>query len=101
MRFDTGTIIAISAALLFYLRMIILQRQRAKTSSQKNAKKPKYPAQPQSMVVIRNRYLVGLGVLLVAIGAVLSAAPSFDSSIQAWWWVPVTAGILLMSLGIG
>jgi hypothetical protein len=110
MSFDPGTIIAIAAALLFYLRLIILQRQKVKqlSSGAKTSGKKKAKDQQQSKTLaasiprldIYRPYLVGLGVVLVLLGAALTAAPWFDESIRTWWWFPVTIGISLMSLGI-
>lgn len=94
MPLETGTIIAVAAALLFYLRLIVLQRQRGK-------KKTTSSAQPPALFVIRNATLVGLGVLLLGVGAVMSIVPWFAPYGNAWWWAPVTLGILLMGLGVG
>jgi len=94
MPLETGTIIAVAAALLFYLRLIVLQRQRGK-------QKTSSPAQPQALFVIRNATLVGIGILLIGLGAAMSVVPWFAPYGSTWWWVPVTLGILLMGLGVG
>lgn len=94
MRLDPGTMIAVAAALLFYLRLIILQRQRSK-------KKAGSASQPPALFVIRSPILIGAGVFLLGVGAVISTLPLFASFGPAWWWVPVTLGILLMGLGVG
>lgn len=88
MHFDFGTIVAIIAALLFYLRLIMLQRHRGKHTS------------AQSRFVIKSWLLVGVGALFILLGGVLSATPYFQDSIQSFWWIPLVIGILLMSLGI-
>jgi sterol desaturase/sphingolipid hydroxylase (fatty acid hydroxylase superfamily) len=104
MKFDTGTIIAVAAVLLFYLRLIVLQRQRVQRASKNLAKGSKklnpVPSTP-AWVVVRNSTLVGAGVLLIAMGAVVSIIPWFQSFGPSWWWLPVTVGILLMGLGVG
>ncbi len=75
MKFETGTIIAVAAVLLFYLRLIVLQRQRIQLANKNLAKGSKKinptPSTP-AWVVVRNATLVGAGVLLIAIGAVIS-----------------------------
>lgn len=103
MPFETGTIIAVAAALLFYLRLIILQRQRAKQAqnTSKQARKTSLPAPAPGLLVIRSGLLVGAGVFLIGAGAVFSVVPWFASFGPIWWWVPVTLGILLMGLGVG
>jgi hypothetical protein len=47
MPFDTGTIIAIAAALIFYLRLIILQRHRVKQNHNAPQKSGKRGYTPQ------------------------------------------------------
>lgn len=105
MRLEPGTMIAVAAALLFYLRLIVVQRQRSKQiarNSTRQAKKTALPPQVPALFVIRNPILVGAGVLLIAVGAVISIVPAYAASFGAsWWWVPVTLGILLMGLGVG
>jgi hypothetical protein len=94
MPLETGTIIAVAAALLFYLRLIVLQRQRGKQKTSSHA-------QPQAFFVIRNAALVGIGVLLIGLGGAMSVVPWFAPHGPVWWWAPVTLGILLMGLGVG
>ena len=103
MRFDIGSIIAIAAALIFYMRLIILQRQRSLSQRAKPSgdRQPDSRNAPNSPQLIRwNWYLVGLGILLIGIGAVFSVSPWPGVSAHSLWWVPVTGGILLMTLSI-
>lgn len=103
MPLEIGTIVAVAAALLFYLRLILLQRQRTKQLAEdhsKGNKKTNRVNPNANWVVIKNWYLVGLGIALILAGALLSAVPA-AAAYRAYWWIPVTAGILLMTLGIG
>jgi hypothetical protein len=110
MEFTYGTFIAVAAALVFYLRLIILQRQKVKklsSSSTANQKKSRRSANldlpgkknfPE--LHFSSPYLLGLGIFTVILGAVLAGGPWFTPEMRSWWWVPVTLGIILMSLVI-
>ena len=115
MNFDIGTFIAIAAVLLFYLRLILLQRQKGKSASSiplSNPKKNKKrgPAErgftasetPRQALgfVIANGYLVGAGVVLILLGVALNLVTAFPPSVRGLWWLAVTLGVLLMGLGI-
>ncbi len=92
MKFDAGTWIAIAAVLFFYLRLIILQRQRGKSaSSNKTANTPG---------LMTNKLLLGTGAALMIIGAALSGIPGMPETFRGLWWLPVTIGIVVMSFGI-
>jgi hypothetical protein len=109
MGFEPGAIIAIAAVLLFYLRLIILQRRKSKqASSTRKSVKTKKSQNSQSFpaaagparLEFHRPYLVAAGVLIIILGAALTAVPGLDERIRDWWWLPVTLGILLMSFGI-
>lgn len=108
MNFDPGTIIAVAAALLFYLRLIILQRQKIKTMRETSAshlknKRRKAGTPPpitRPGLVIANKFLVFGGAALLILGAAIAGVPAIDSSLRSAWWLPVTFGILLMGIGI-
>lgn len=108
MNFDFGTIIAIAAALLFYLRLIVLQRQKLKVyrtgfarhPAKRNGKTKTEQKVPQQGLIISNKFLVIGGVLLVLLGAAAAGIPGLNASFRAAWWLLVSLGILLMSLGI-
>lgn len=112
MRSSYGAVIAIIAALFFYLRLILLQRKKAKlVSSQENERNKKRSYPKESGMTTPNGknylnlqysspYILGLGILLIIAGAVLSAAPWFIPEVKAFWWIPVTIGIILMSISI-
>lgn len=110
MDFPIGTYIAIAAVLLFYLRLIILQRQKVKASQAKSARpgkkggraagRPDAWSTLRPTLVIANKLFVILGVILILLGAVVSFAAGLDPALRGGWWLLVTAGILLMGLGI-
>ncbi len=104
MKIPYGTIIAVAAALFFYLRLIVLQRQKLKQKSTqgkpKQGKKANAPKKATLGIEISSPYLLGLGILLVLFGAILSNAQWFPANYSNFWWVPVSSGIVLMSLAI-
>lgn len=114
MEFHIGTYIAIAAVLLFYLRLIILQRQKLKNGQSKQASKQgkkngkaKGAASSTAAlnayrptIVVANKLLVFLGVALILLGALISFLSSLPTAVRDAWWLPVTVGILLMGLGI-
>ncbi len=111
MNLSPGMIVVVAAALLFYLRLILIQRQHAKQIAQARAayytKKPKSKSQPASppprySIISQNPrdlILAGVGSLLVIIGLVLNAGALPLYSLQQFWWIPTTLGILAFSFG--
>lgn len=110
MNIDTGLAVVIIAVLLFYLRLIMLQRERAKRLAQaplpakKQTKKQKSPVQADlkqrySILSTRRSDLViaGLGILFILAGILLYMAVLPLSSIQPYWWLPTAAGIVAFS----
>lgn len=104
MKFDTGTWIVIGAVLLFYLRLITLQfgrvrRARYKAArEQKKNKKKAGTELPQADAIslgfkVKSWYLVGAGIALMVLGAVMGATNLLGTFIQSLWWIPVTIGI--------
>ena len=111
---DTGTIVVIIAVLIFYLRMILLQRQRAKrvnwerqayaANAAKSRKKGKAPPQPPptpdySLVSRhpRDRVVGIVGVVLILLGVFLYSALNPWQAAADYWWVSLSAGIVLFS----
>jgi hypothetical protein len=111
MQFSYGTIIALAAGLFFYLRLILLQRQKVKllqarqASGQKRDKTGKRktagtPTKTIPQLQFSSIYLLGAGILLIILGAVISAPNWFSPTVRDYWWIPVTIGILCMTFSI-
>lgn len=108
MKYNFGMIVAVTAALIFYLRLIIVQRQRARSLSQNSQMKNKSDSpgiknQNHSrfpVLLIRYPIILAAGVIMVLAGAGLSAVTGPLAQYASFWWIPVTIGILLMSYSI-
>ncbi len=113
MRFDTGTIITIVAVLLFYMRLIIIQRQRIKRAqhqyavvSAKNSKsKKKKDTKPEVRysrlgIQIKNWWIVAGAILLITFGAVIAATQFLGTTLSNFWWIPVVLGIGIFAFDI-
>jgi hypothetical protein len=112
MKYTYGTIIAVVAALFFYLRLTVIQRQKANRlshSEKKERKKSRVATGKESnrtaisaipKLDITSPYLLGLGILLIVSGAALSIAPWLNLQVRDLWWIPVTLGIILMTITI-
>lgn len=102
---DTGIAVVIAAVLIFYLRLIILQRERAKrialTHSSKKRKGQVSAPVDYSIVTRspRNRIIAGVGLLGVVAGVVLAQSWLPWTAAQPYWWIPTAAGIVLFSWG--
>jgi hypothetical protein len=109
MNIDTGLAVVIIAVLVFYLRLIIIQRQRAKkvaqskqasqTGKKKSKKQPEAP-QPGYSILSKSNLDRGIaigGVLLMVAGILLYTKIIPLPSIQPYWWIPTAAGIVLFS----
>lgn len=120
MKIDTGVAIVILAVLVFYLRLIILQRERAK-----QMRKPKRMAQNASKSTVRNMnqsaeikntsspqgrmnilssnrrdwWIAGSGVIAIIIGVLLYLEILPYSTAQQFWWIPTALGIVAFSWG--
>jgi len=114
MKLDTGLIVVILAVLIFYLRLIILQRQRVKRiNAVRNAsagkagqgKKSKgaagTPAPPPNYSVLspirRDRVIGVVGAVLILLGVFLYSALNPWPAAQAFWWIPTAVGIVAFS----
>ena len=112
MPIDTGLAVIIVAVLIFYLRMIILQRERVKrvrraneAAAAKGKKKGKQspagsaqPVDPSSYSMISkkrtDRIIGAAGFALILLG-VLCYLKVFPSTIlQEYWWLPTALGIV-------
>lgn len=112
MRFDLGTAVIVLAVLVFYLRLIILQREKARRLRQpapaavgragKAGKKPKAPRPDlgrQLSILSPNRRdwaIAGAGAAAVLAGVVLNLQV-LPGPLAAYWWLPVAVGIVAFS----
>jgi hypothetical protein len=110
MNIDPGLAVVILAVLIFYLRLIIIQRQRIKRMSQTPAimnKKKKGADQPQVTrpdysILSKNRrdQAIGMaGVLAILVGVLLNAKLIPWPVAQPYWWIPTAIGIVAFSWG--
>lgn len=103
---DIGTIIVIIAVLLFYLRLIILQRQTAKRLNpvpvKDQKKKQSIENKPSSVWILsRNRRdwifaVIGLGMILFGL---LTRAGVIPIAQEPIWWIVTAVGLVPFSLG--
>lgn len=110
MNIDTGLAVVIVAVLVFYLRLITLQRERAKrlaqapAPSKKQSKKKSPPASPDVVARYsilsskpRNLGIAGAGALAILAGILLNLQMLNLTSLQPYWWLPTAAGIVAFS----
>src|SRR5512139_3872095 len=110
MNIDTGLAAVIIAVLVFYLRLIILQRQRAKQirktkEAQANLKKGKKavqaPAPPPQYTILSSKRLdwviAGLGIAGILAGVLLYTQVLPIDVLQTYWWIPTSLGIVAFS----
>lgn len=113
MKFSTGTIVTIVVVLLFYLRLIILQRQKVRlgrmqysAADQARKKKKKTEDEPLAVrwgalgVRVRNWWLVGGGLVLIVAGTVIAGTHILSPSLTSAWWVPLNIGVVLLAVGV-
>jgi len=106
---DTGLAVVIIAVLIFYLRLIGLQRERIKrlsTTPQGSAKKKKkaenQSEQPRPHYSIlsphkRDRIIAGFGVAAILVGVLLYLSILPIPAAQPYWWIPTAIGIVAFS----
>jgi hypothetical protein len=108
MNIDTGFAVVILAALVFYLRLIVIQRQRmrqvkqaaASQAKKKNAQKSPAPAPVRYSVLSQRKsdwVIAGIGALGVAAGVLLYLGVIPWPLGQEYWWAPTALGMLLFS----
>ena len=114
MNIDTGLAVVIIAVLVFYLRLIILQRERAK----RVARQPKSPASGGKKAAgskgekpaqeASERYTIfsqkpldwiiaAAGALAILSGVLLYARVLLIPVAQSYWWIPTALGIVAFS----
>jgi hypothetical protein len=113
MRIDPGLVVIIVAVLAFYLRLIILQRERArqaayqpKPAGKKQGKRPAKPPEktpaPQYSIISQDKrdwIIAGSGIFLIFIGVLLNLKVIPLPLAQNYWWLPVAIGIVAFSWG--
>ena len=107
MNIDPGLVIVIVAVLIFYLRLIVLQRQRAKqiapkpAAASKNKARSQPPAPPVRYSIItqnrRDRVIGIAGAIAILVGILLNAGLLPFTLAQTYWWVPTALGIVAFS----
>lgn len=111
MHLDTGQAVVILAVLVFYLRLIILQRQRVKQvrleqiARQANKAKKGHsvasPVSPARFSVLssnpRDRVIGGLGAGLILLGVLYFGKVLPPVALQNYWWILTSGGIVAFS----
>jgi len=106
MNIDTGLAVVIVAVLVFYLRLIILQRERAKrlaqtpkTTAKGGKNQPRTSATMYSILSqsLRDRVIAGVGLLAILAGVLLNGKIIPISAVQPYWWIPTAIGIIAFS----
>lgn len=104
-----GTIIAVVLAILFYLRLMALQYGKARRARALAARRPtenkkgkKAPPKPAPGAIdlfgfkVTSWQWIVAGITLLVVGAVIAAFPSIGIA-NHFWWIPVSAGIVIMA----
>lgn len=126
MKNEIGLIVVVVAMLFFYLRLIILQRQRAKQQrlekqqpmekqqrlnkrqriekrrAEASTAKKKAPSQPAGAYSLlsqdrRDWLIAGVGLVLMVAGVLLNAGWISWTAVQPYWWAPTALGIVAFS----
>lgn len=108
MQIETGLAVVIVAVLIFYLRLIVLQRERArrlrvvasvpdkrgKGKNRQNAEPPKYGIlSPKPL----DRAIGIAGAAGVVLGVLMYAGVFRTPAVESYWWIPTSAGIVAFS----
>lgn len=109
MNIDTGLAVVIVAVLIFYLRLIGLQRERVKRlstppqGSQKKTKKQEIQSErssPRYSILSprrRDRVIAGAGAVAILVGVLLYLSILPIQAAQPYWWIPTAIGIVAFS----
>jgi len=109
MNIDTGMAIVIVAVLVFYLRLIVIQRERAKriarapaSSGGKKIKGKQTAAGPTPGYSVlspypRDRLIAGVGALAILAGILLNIQIIPLAAAQPYWWIPTALGVVAFS----
>jgi hypothetical protein len=103
MKFEPGVIVVAVAMLLFYLRLAQIRgykrrQQRAEAVARARSRRKGRPAEPASPLPITyevsNYFLLALGIVLM-LGGILLRTTAVYPAFQPYWWLFVTAGVLV------
>lgn len=109
MSIDFDLVIVIVAVLIFYLRLIILQRQRAKQlrqqhklSKSKAGKGIQPGSEPSGIYTVisrkpLDRWIGVMGLILVIFGLLVYAGFFQFPMLRPYWWIPTALGIIAFS----
>ncbi len=116
MQLDLGTVILVVAVLVFYLRLIIIQQQRAwrlatytleqaarpRRKSKKGAGQARQEPRPARMFSILSprpldRLIALTGVIAIVLGILLNLSLLPLPWALPYWWLPVSADIVAFS----
>jgi hypothetical protein len=109
MKFEPGVIAIAIAILLFYARMAQIRGRKRKEQKQeliaRMHSKRKGRVNPPNGVPrpnyeVGNWYVMGIGAILMLIGMAAKTANILPVMYQPYWWVVVTAGVLVFTLSI-
>lgn len=110
MKFDIGMTIVILSIVIFYVRLIQLrgrrkqERRAEELQRMKAPRKPKgevpAPAGPQPMIKIASWWLVGTGALVMLAGLLLKTSPDMMPTLGSYWWVVLSAGVLIFTFSL-
>jgi hypothetical protein len=109
MNIDTGLVVVIAAVLLFYLRLILIQRERARRAAPKPGSSQSKKGQPPEKPFVarysilspdrRDLVIAAAGLILILAGLLANIKVIPFGLAQAYWWIPVAAGIVAFSWG--
>ncbi|MCE1253611.1 MAG: hypothetical protein LWX83_08705 [Anaerolineae bacterium] len=100
-----GTSFVIIVALIFYVRIVLLQqnksgkrleaysKNRAKGS---NTKKRATGVESAGVRVINWGWMTA-AIIVILLGAAVAGLPNLPQNIKDFWWIPVSAGIIMMA----
>ncbi len=109
MNIDTGLAVVIIAVLVFYLRLIILQRERVRQASRalesntdkKNKRRTSAAVSAPRYSILsskrRDWVIAGIGVVLIVLGVLAYSRIGAFTTFQPYWWIPTSIGIVAFS----
>ena len=106
---EPGLIVVIGAVLIFYLRLISMQRRRAKVAQQLQSLQSRQKRKSAGITTKvrpsvlssnpRDLWIAGIGMLLIIFGALLYSGSLQFPALLEFWWIPISLGIVAFSWG--